>query len=94
MQQNVDVIQLSTKTTVVAMNKYAIAALKDGGAQVVKLKVGKRELQILFMRDQTFREKMKDFRNKFKDEDNKTPKFITKFFQRFLGKGKNDAGQN
>lgn len=70
---SVEIVQLSSNTTVIAFNKTALAALKDGKAQVVELKQGKKITRVLIMRDTEFNAKMSEFRQHYQAEDAPKP---------------------
>jgi len=62
MNENTEVIQLSPNNIVITFNKHAIAAMRDGKSQAVKVKqrVGK-DLTFLFMRDTEYKKQMSTF---------------------------------
>lgn len=66
---SVEIVQLSSNTTVIGFNKTALAALKDGKAQVVELKMGKKIMRVLIMRDTEFKAKMSEFRQHYQEVD-------------------------
>ena len=72
---SVEIVQLSGNTTVIAFNKTALAALKDGKAQVVELKLGKKIMRVLIMRDTEFKSKMSEFRQHYQELDQKKIKW-------------------
>lgn len=60
--ENIEVYQISPKSLCVAFHKNALASLKEGGSLALKVKVGRRDMTMLFMRDVAFKERLAEFR--------------------------------
>ena len=62
-KQDVSLIQLSKNNIAITFNKRAIAGMREGATSGIKMKVGRgREIRFVFMRDSTYRARMKEFR--------------------------------
>ena len=61
MAENIELIQLSPNSYVIAFSRKSLAALKNGKATGVIVKTGFKKLKFIFMRDSTYREQMHDF---------------------------------
>ena len=66
--ENMEIVNLSKNRVAINFSKNAIAGLREGKSFVVNVKIGRKDVKFLFMRDSAFREKLGQFRQTMGDE--------------------------